>query len=121
MKPKVAIKLDTVTLDKTYLKETVLLDKTYLKETVLPEDGFYRYLYQPFKQHGDQKRWATYLKTSGEIWSKNTYWLDQVVQSTGSRVIYYLQDGPNRAFLREELMHVSEDTQVSPDWVSEWK
>ena len=36
MKPKDAIKL-----------ETVLLDKTYPKETVLPEERLYRYLYQP--------------------------------------------------------------------------
>ena len=44
MKPKDASKLDTV-----------LLDKTYPKETILPEDGLYRYLYQPGHQHGDQK------------------------------------------------------------------
>ena len=36
MKPKDAIKLDTVPLD-----------KKYPEETVLPEDGLYRYLYQP--------------------------------------------------------------------------
>ena len=35
--------------------------------------------------------------------------------------MYYLQDGPNRAFVCEELMHVSEDTQLPPDWVSEWE
>ena len=103
MKPKDAIKLDTVPLD-----------KTYPKETVLPEDGLYRYLYQPGEQHGDQKRRATDL-----IWSKNTYRLDRIVQDPGNRVLYYLQDGPDRAFVREELMHVSEDTQVPPDWVSE--
>ena len=57
MKPKDATKLDTVPLD-----------KRYPKETVLPEDGLYRYLYQPGEQHGDQKRRATDL-----IWSKNTY------------------------------------------------
>ena len=57
MKPKDAIKLDTVPLD-----------KTYPEETVLPEDGLYRYLYQPGEQHGDQKRRPTDL-----IWSKNTY------------------------------------------------
>ena len=28
--------------------------------------------------------------------------------------MYYLQDGPDRAFVREELMHVSEDIQVLP-------
>ena len=60
MKPKDAIKLDAVPLN-----------KTYPEETILPEDGLYRYLYQPDKQPGDQKRWATDL-----IWSKNTYRLD---------------------------------------------
>ena len=44
MKPKDAIKLDTIPLN-----------KTYPKETVLPEDGLYRYLYQSGEQHGDQK------------------------------------------------------------------
>ena len=42
MKPKDAIELDTVPL--------VI---TYPEETTLPEDGLYRYLYQPGKQHGD--------------------------------------------------------------------
>ena len=99
MKPKDEIKLDTVPLY-----------KKYPKETVLPEDGLYRYLYQPGEQHGDQKRWATDL-----IWSKNMYQLDRNVQDPGNRVLYYLQDGPDRAFVHEELMHVSEDTQVPPD------
>ena len=71
MKPKDAIKLDTVPLY-----------KTYPEETVLPEDGLYRYLYQPGEQHGDQKRRATDL-----IWSKNTYRLDRIVQNPGNRVL----------------------------------
>ena len=57
MKPKDAIKLGTVPLD-----------KTYPKKTVLTEDGLYRYLYQPGEQHGYQKRRATDF-----IWSKNMY------------------------------------------------
>ena len=105
MRTKDAIKLDTIPVD-----------KTYPKETVLPEDGLYSYLYQSGEQHGDQKRWATDL-----IWSKNTLRLDRIVQGRGTRVLYYLQDGPDKAFVREELMHVSEDTQVPPDWLSEWK
>ena len=60
MKPKDAIKLDVVPLD-----------KIYPEKTVLPENGLYRYLYQPGKQHGDKKRQATDF-----IWSKNTYRLD---------------------------------------------
>ena len=105
MKPKDTIKLDTVPLD-----------KKYPEETVLPEDGLCRYLYQPGEQYGDQKRQAT-----GFIWSKNTYGLDRIAQEPGNRVLYYLQDGPDGAFVREELMHISEDTQVPPEWVSEWK
>ena len=42
------------------------------------------------------------------IWSKNTYRLDRIVLEPGNRVLGYLQDGPDRAFVREELMHVSE-------------
>ena len=105
MKSKDAIKLDTVPLD-----------KKYPEKTVLPEDGLYRYLYQSGEQHGDRKRRATDL-----IWSKNTYRVDRIVQEPGNHVLYYLQDGPDRSFVREELMHISEDTQVLPDSVSEWK
>ena len=50
MKPRDAIKLGIVPLD-----------KTYPEETVLPEDRLYRYLYQPGEQHRDQKRRATDL------------------------------------------------------------
>ena len=105
MKPRDAIKRDNVPLD-----------KKYPEETALREDGLYRYLYQPGEQHGDKKRRATDLN-----WSKNTYRLDRIVQEPDNRVLYYLQDEPNRAFVLEELMHISVDTQVPPDWVSEWK
>ena len=42
-------------------KITIPLDKTYPEETVLPENGLYRYLYQPGEQEGDQKIRATDL------------------------------------------------------------
>ena len=64
MKPKDAIKLDTVPLD-----------KKYPEKTILSEDGLYRYLYQHGKQHGDQKRQVTDF-----IWRKNMYRLDRIVQ-----------------------------------------
>ena len=48
-------------------------------------------------------------------------YLYRIVQEPANRVLYYLQDGPGRAFVNEELMHISEDTQVPPDWVSEWE
>ena len=74
VKPKDAIKLDTIPLD-----------KKYPEETILPKDGLYRYLYQPGEQDGDQKRWATDL-----TWSKNTYRLDQIIQEPANRVLYYM-------------------------------
>ena len=43
------------------------------------------------------------------------YRLDRIVQDPGNRVFYYLQDGLDRAFVWEKLMHVAEDTHVSPD------
>ena len=82
MKPKDAVKLDTVSLN-----------KIYPEETVLPEDGLYRYLYKPGEQHGDQKRQATDF-----IWGKNAYRLDRIVQETGNPVWYYMQNEPDRAF-----------------------
>ena len=99
MKAADAIKLDAIPLD-----------KKYPEETVLPEDGLYRYLYQPGEKHGGQKRQATDL-----VWSKNTYRLDRIVQEPGNRVLYYLKDRPDRTFVREKLMNISEDTQVPPD------
>ena len=74
MKPKDAIKLDTVPLD-----------KTYSKETVLSEDRLYRYLYQPGELHGGLKRQAT-----DPIWSKNTYLLDRIVQEPSNHALYCL-------------------------------
>ena len=63
--PQDAIKLDTVPLD-----------KTYAEKTVLPEDGLYRYLYQPGEQRGDKKN----KLATDFIWSKNMYLLDRIVQ-----------------------------------------
>ena len=103
MKARDAIKLDIVPLNKIYPEETVTL-----------EDGLYRYLCQPREQHGDKKKQVADL-----TWSKNTYRLDRIVQEPDNRVLCYLQDGPSRAFVREEIIHVSEDTLVPPDWVSE--
>ena len=44
----------------------------------------------------------------------------EVVESPGNRVMYYLADGPERAFVSEELMSIPEDTELLPDYVQEW-
>ena len=106
MKPKDAIKLDEVPLVK---------QEAYPLEEKLPEDGLYRYLLQPGEEHNDQRRRAT-----DRIWSKGTYRLREVVESPGNRVTYYLLNGPEGAFVSEELMLIPEDTELPPDYVQEW-
>ena len=48
------------------------------------------------------------------------YRLREVVESPGNRVMYYLADGPERAFVSEELLLIPEDTELPPDYVQEW-
>ena len=105
MKPKDAIKLDHVELKVKEIQE----------KDVLPEDGLYRYLYQPGELEGGQQRRATDM-----IWSWNTFRLDKIIQDKGKRVLYYLRDGPKRSFVREELMLIPEETQLPPDYVQGW-
>ena len=105
MTPAKAVKLDRVELKV----------KPYPEEKVLPEDGLYRYLYQPGELEGGDRRRATDM-----IWSWNPVRIDRIVENEGQRVLYYLADGPQRAFVSEELMLIPEDTKVPPDWVKEW-
>ena len=79
------------------------------------KDGLYRYLYQLGEQHEDQKTWSTDF-----IWSKNTYRLDRIVKEPGNRFLYHLQGRPDRASESEELIRIPEDSEVPPEWVSNW-
>ena len=106
MKPSDAIKLDQVPLVKR---------EVYPPEETLPEDGLYWYLLQPGEEHDDPRCRAT-----DRIWSKKTYRLREVVKGSGNRVMYYLSDGPERAFVSEELMLIPEDTELPPDYLSNW-
>ena len=106
MKPKDAIKLNEVPL---------VNRENYPEEDTLPEDGLYRYLLQPCEKHDDQRCRAT-----NRVWSKGTYRLREVVKGSGNHVMYYLADGPKRAFVSEELMLIPEDTEWSPDYIQNW-
>ena len=81
----------------------------------MPEDGLYQYLLQPGEEHDDQK-----CRAMDRIWSKKTYRLREIVEDLGNRVIYYLSDGSERAFVSEQLMLIPEDTELPPDWVQAW-
>ena len=105
MKPIDAIKLEEVPQKTGYKPD----------KNPLPEDGLYRYLLQPGEEHGDQRRRATDM-----IWSKKTYHLDRIVNEPDNRTMYYLKDGPERVFVKEELMQVPKDTKPPPDHVQKW-
>ena len=99
MKPKDAIRLKYVNLIESYPPEDMLL-----------EDGLYRYLLQSNEEHGGQR-------AMDRIWSKETYRLREIVEDSGNRVTYYLRDGPEKAFVKEELMLILEDTELPPNYV----
>ena len=75
----------------------------------------YRYPLQPSEEHDDQWHRAT-----DRIWSKASYRLTEIAENPGNCVMYYLRDGPERAFVSEELMLILEDTELPPDYVQEW-
>ena len=42
------------------------------------------------------------------------------MENPDNHVMYYLLDGPERAFVSEELMLIPEDTELPPDYVQGW-
>ena len=42
------------------------------------------------------------------------------MEHSDNQVMYNLKDGPERAFVSEELMLIPEDTELPPDYVQEW-
>ena len=91
-------------LEATELKK-ILLIECYPMEDTLPEDGLYHYVLQPGKEYDDQQH-----RAADRIWSKTTHRWREVVLDSGNRVMYYLSDGPDRAFVSDELMLIPEDT-----------
>ena len=121
---KLVTKLNNTKLDRigiapakaVKLEHVELNIKAYSKEDTLPVDGQYRYLYQAGELEGGQTRRATDM-----VWSWDVHRLDRIVEDQGQRVLYYLTDGaPKRAFVREELMLIPENTEVPPEYVKDW-
>ena len=95
--------------------KVVKLLHIYTPENVLPEDELYRYLYQPWEAHGNQRQSATDLR-----WSKDAFGFEKIIQELGNCGLYYLKDGPQRAFFCEELMLISENTELTLEYVKDW-
>ena len=77
-----------------------------LNEKKLPPQVNVRYLYQPGELEGGGRR------ATDPIWSLKVYNIEKVVTKPKEPVMYYLFDGPNRGFVREELMVVWPDTHL---------
>ena len=82
-----------------------------LREQKLPSGVGVRYLYQPGELEGGRRR------ATDPVWSLRVYRLGRSVTKSDEPVLYYLQDGPPRGFVREELLPVPADTQLPPDGV----
>ena len=106
MKPKDAIKMDQVPL---------VYREIFPPEDTLPEDGLYHYLLQSGKEHDDQ-----WCRAMDRVWSKKTYRLKEIIEDHSNHVMYYLKDGPERAFVKEKLMLIPEDTMPPLDYVQKW-
>ena len=79
-----------------------------MKEKKIPTLVNVRYLYQPGELEGGTKR------ATDPIWSLKVHQIERNVTEPNEPVVYYLSDGPNRGFVREELLVVPPNTQLPP-------
>ena len=107
-KPSDAIKAKTM----AQKPSSVVPDRPVgLKEQRLPSGVGVRYLYQPGELEGGRRR------ATDPVWSLEVCRLGRSVTKPDEPVLYYLQDGQPRGFVREELLVVPPDTQLPPDGV----
>ena len=107
-KPSDAIKVKTV----AQKPSSVVPDRPVgLKEQRLPSGVGVCYLYQPGELEGGRRR------ATDPAWSLEMCRLGRSVTKPDEPVLYYLQDGPPRGFVREELLVVPPDTHLPPNGV----
>ena len=42
------------------------------------------------------------------------------MEDSGNRVMYYVKDEQGRAFMKEDLILIPEDTELPPNYVQKW-
>lgn len=72
------------------------------KEETPLGDVIVRYLYQPGEAEGDEKR-----RSTDPNWSVDTYRIQEYLVKPNQPIIYFLDGGPKRSFVREELYVVN--------------
>jgi hypothetical protein len=93
--------------DKGRIEVTHVQPKTD-NRPVLGHDVLVRYLYAPGELEGGSTRRAT-----DPIWSITIHNISSTTQKPNQPIMYYLEDGPKRSFVREELQVVPMQQQRS--------
>ena len=106
LKPSEAIKQKTISSNNS----TPYKRPIGKKEHKLPPGVVVRFLYQNGELEGGSDKRAT-----DPNWSLSTHSISRTVTKNNTPVMYYLNNGPKRCFVREELMIVPPDTQLPPD------
>ena len=104
--PKDAIKAKTVVQKVPHFPGPVGIN-----EKKVPGGIGVRYLLAPGELEGGQRR------ATDPVWSLEVYRLGSTLIKPGQPVLYYLMDGSQQGFVREELQIVSPYTQLPPDRV----
>ena len=76
-------------------------------EQKIPSSVGVCYLYQPGELEGGRRR------ATDPVWSLGVYRRGRSVTKPREPVLYYLQDGPARGFVREELLVIPRDSVAS--------
>lgn len=71
------------------------------EKDILSNDALVRYLYSPGELEGGTVRRAT-----DPIWSLTVHRIASILKKPNQPVLYYLEEGPKRSFVREELQVV---------------
>jgi hypothetical protein len=84
-------------------------------EKTLSSDTLVRYLLLNNDLEGERRR-------AGDLnWSPHVYHIRESLVQKNQPVLYWLEDdesnGPERSFVREELMIIPYDTELPPQWV----
>ena len=103
-KPSNAIKAKTLRRGTQKPSSVVPGRPVGLEEQKVPSGVGVLFLYQPGELEGGRRR------ATDPMWSLEVHRLQRSVTKPDELLLYYLQDGPQRGFVREELLIVPPDT-----------
>jgi hypothetical protein len=109
---------DATKLERIYSKPSVKYNRPIgIDEPQLPKSTTVRFLLAPGEWENDpfERR-----RITDPIWSPSLHKIQRIVvgKNPPMPVLYYLDEsGPQRPFVREQLMHIKEEPMLPPRWV----